>query len=96
MLSETVTTDYLGETIRLMPTLEGWRAWWIHPVMGAFGDGVDYPTCEQALTAVENLIQRSGVIDCLLGAIDEWKSNQLINPEEHSQLEISLLGFIVS
>lgn len=91
-----MTVDYLGETIKLLPTDQGWRAWWIHPVMGAFGDGMDYPSCEQALRATEQLIRKNAAIDALLNQIDQWVDDDLIGDDEHIQLEVSLLAFLTS
>jgi len=95
MSSETITIYYLGETIKLVLTEYGWRGWWVHPVMGAFGDGMDYPSYDMALGAIEELIRRSGAIDTLLATIDDWKNTRQIAEEEHTLLENSLLGFIV-
>jgi hypothetical protein len=92
---DAMTTDYLGETIKLVLTELGWRAWWVHSVMGALGDGMDYPTADLARHAVEELIQRSGAIDVLLATIDEWKLGDRLSEDEHHQLEVSLLGFII-
>ncbi len=89
-----MTVDYLGETIKLLPTGQGWRAWWLHPVMGAFGDGLDYPSCEQALKATEELICKNAAIDALLNQIDQWVEVELICDDEHIQLEVSLLAFL--
>jgi hypothetical protein len=94
MLSKTMTADYLGETIKLLPTDQGWRGWWVHPVMGAFGDGMDYPSYDQALKATEELIRKNGAIDVLLSQIDEWLEAGLICDDEHIQLEVSLLAFV--
>lgn len=91
-----MTVDYLGETIKLLPTDQGWRAWWIHPVMGAFGDGLDYPSREQALRATEQLIHKNAAIDALLNQIDQWVEADLIGDDEHIQLEVSLLAFLTS
>jgi hypothetical protein len=92
---ETITTTYLGETIELVLTESGWRAWWMHSSMGAFGDGMDYPTCQLALKYVKELMRRSGAIDTLLTLIDDWKLADIVSEDEHSQVEADLLGFIV-
>ncbi len=87
-----VTREYLGETVKLLPTVSGWRAWWVHPVIGAFGDGMAYETLEQAMTAVQELIRRNGAIDALLILVDQWEETGLISELEHGQLEVSLLS----
>lgn len=91
----TFTTLYLGEPIQLMQTVCGWSACWMHPVMGEFGDGLTYPTQENALTAVTALIQRNAAVDALLALIDEWEADGKLSEAEFSQLEASLLAAVL-
>ncbi len=93
---DVTTTEYLGETIKLLSTNRGWCAWWVHPVIGAFGDGAVHPTAEQALDSIQELIRRNGAIDELLILIDQLQETGVISELEHNRLEVSLLGYAVS
>uniref|UniRef100_A0A832M3B4 Uncharacterized protein n=1 Tax=Oscillatoriales cyanobacterium SpSt-402 TaxID=2282168 RepID=A0A832M3B4_9CYAN len=87
--------NYLGQKVEVLETEMGWIGIWYHHLAGRI-EIKFFPSAQDALELVMELIRQDLAVVSLLRLLDEWRDYDIVDEWEHGTAADSLVQSVLA